>query len=48
MKNFKRVTAMISALAMLSTFAACSTDEGIASEAEVTSATTALKQLTSV
>ena len=45
MKNFKRVTAMISALAMLSTFAACSTDEGIASEAEVTSATTAPKQL---
>ncbi len=45
MKNFKRVTAMISALAMLSTFTACSTDDGIASEAEVTSATTAPKQL---
>ncbi len=45
MKNFKRITAMISALAMLGTFAGCSTDEGIASEAEVTSATTAPKQL---
>ncbi len=45
MKNFKRVTAMISAIAMLSTFTACSTDDGIASEAEVTSATTAPKQL---
>ncbi len=45
MKNFKRLTAMISALAMLGTFTACSSDEGIASEAEVTSATTAPKQL---
>ena len=45
MKNFKKLTAMISALAMLGTFTACSSDEGIASEAEVTSATTAPKQL---
>ncbi len=45
MKNFKRLTAMISALAMLGTFTACSSDEGIASEAEVTTATTAPKQL---
>ncbi len=45
MKNIKRLTAMLSALAMLGTMTACSTDEGIASEAEVTSATTAPKQL---
>ena len=45
MKNIRRITAMISALALLSTFTACTADDGIASEAEVTSATTAPKQL---
>ena len=45
MKTFKKITAMISALAMLGTFTACNSDEGVASDVEVTSATTAPKQL---
>lgn len=45
MKNFKRIAAMLSAVAMFGTLTACSSDDGIASDVEVTSATTAPKQL---
>lgn len=45
MKNFKRFAAMLSAVTMLGTLTACSSDDGIASDVEVTSATTAPKQL---
>lgn len=45
MKNFRRFAAILSAVATLGTFASCSTDDGIASDIEVTSATTAPKQL---
>lgn len=45
MKNFKRIAATLSAVAMFGTLTACSSDDGIASDVEVTSATTAPKQL---